>query len=254
MCVALALGAVLVGVGCSKDDGRAAGETSPGSLGGTTDNALVDQAVAAYKAAYASSREGWERIEPIAGLVADIDARVDSRADDFSSVDDPEFTGWHRSEYLLWERSDTASAVAFARQLERDLAGLATEMEGLEIPPAVVAVGASELIDELSQGKITGEEDRYSRTDMWDMATNVEGSQKAIELLTPALQEADPALLQRINTGFDKVNAVIAVYRTGDGYQLFTAVTAADLDKLKTTTAQLSELLSQVAGALGLVG
>ena len=68
------------------------------------------------------------------------------------------------------------------------------------------------------------------------------------------MQEADPALLQSINTSFDEVDAVIAVYKTADGYQLFTAVTPADLDKLKTTTAQLSEQLSQVAGTLGLEG
>ena len=46
----------------------------------------------------------------------------------------------------------------------------------LEIPPVVHPVGAAELIEEVSGGKITGEEDRYSHTDLWDFAANVEGS------------------------------------------------------------------------------
>ena len=48
-----------------------------------------------------------ERIEPLAGLVEDIDAKTDSRVDDFAGIDDPEFTGWHRLEYLLFEKNTT---------------------------------------------------------------------------------------------------------------------------------------------------
>ena len=58
----------------------------------------------AARAAYAPSREGWERIEPIAGLVEQIDGAVDSRVDDFAGPNDPTFTGWHRLEYLLWKQ------------------------------------------------------------------------------------------------------------------------------------------------------
>ena len=61
----------------------------------------------AAKAAYAPSRQAWERIEPIAGLVEEIDGAVDARVDDFEGADDPEFTGWHRIEYLLWETDAT---------------------------------------------------------------------------------------------------------------------------------------------------
>ena len=40
----------------------------------------------AARAAYALSREGWERIELIAGLVEQIDGAVDARVDDFRWV------------------------------------------------------------------------------------------------------------------------------------------------------------------------
>ena len=65
--------------------------------------------------------------------------------------------------------------------------------------------GAAELIEEVSQGKITGEEDRYSKTDLWDFDANLQGSQAAIDKLTPALEKADPALLGKIDGGISEV-------------------------------------------------
>lgn len=204
------------------------------------------------KSLFAPSRQGWEAIEPIAGLIEEIDGKVDARVDDFENEDDPEFTGWHRIEYLLWEKGDTAAAVPFADQLMADLAVLQTEVETIEIPPAALTVGAAELIEEVSTGKITGEEDRYSGTDLWDFAANVAGSEKLIELLTPALEEADPELLADIQAGFADINAALTAYEEGEGYKPYSALTDADKTAMQTILAGLSENLAQVSGALGL--
>src|SRR3954469_25789045 len=66
--------------------------------------------------AFAPSRQPWERIEPIAELVEDTDAKTDSRVDDFADVDDPAFTGWHRLEYLLFEKNTTEGGAPVADQ------------------------------------------------------------------------------------------------------------------------------------------
>ena len=57
-----------------------------------------------------------------------------------------------------------------------------------KLTPLQLANGAKELLDEVATGKITGEEDRYSHTDLWDFEANVEGSQAAIAALRPVLQ------------------------------------------------------------------
>ena len=130
--------------------------------------------------AFAPSRMPWERIEPIAELVEDTDAKTDSRVDDFASVDDPTFTGWHRLEYLLFEKNTTEGGAPFADQLDKDIASLKdAAAEASRCKPINVANGAAELIEEVSQGKITGEEDRYSKTDLWDFDANLQGSQAA---------------------------------------------------------------------------
>jgi iron uptake system component EfeO len=211
--------------------------------------------VAEAKQQFAPSRVRWERIEPIAGLVEKIDGAVDARVDDFEGVDDPEFTGWHRLEYLLWEKGSTQGAKPFADQLDKDIARLKQQMQGLEFPPAAVALGPAELIEEVSEGKITGEEDRYSHTDLPDFDANVDGSKKLFELLTPALQAKDAALVTDITAGFAAVDKSLAKYENADGsFDLYTALQAADKTRMQAELAGLSENLAKIPGTLGLKG
>ena len=173
--------------------------------------------------------------------------------DDFAGVTDPDFTGWHRLEYLLFSSNTTDGAATFADKLDADLATLQSEIGDLDITPLAMARGAAELVEEVSEGKITGEEDRYSHTDLVDFAANIAGAEKVVALLTPALEKEDPDLLAEINGQFAKVDAGLAKYATGDGgYQSFTALTAADTTTLKAALGALSEELAEVPGALGL--
>jgi iron uptake system component EfeO len=209
--------------------------------------------VADAKAAYAPSRVHWERIEPVAGLVEEIDGKVDARVDDFEGVNDPAFTGWHRLEYLLWEKNTTSGAKRFADQLDADIATLNQQIGTLEFPPAVVAIGPSELIQEVSEGKITGEEDRYSHTDLWDFDANVDGSRKLIELLTPALQAKDAALLGEIQNGFTQIDQSLAEYaQAGGGFKSYTALAGDDKQRMQAQLAGLAERLARIPGVLGL--
>jgi iron uptake system component EfeO len=216
--------------------------------------------------AYAPSRQPWERIEPIAELVEDTDAKTDSRVDGFASVDDPAFTGWHRLEYLLFEKNPTDGGAAFADQLDADIANLHQQLPSVEVKPIDVANGAAELIEEVSQGKLTGEEDRYSKTDLWDFDANLQGSQVAVDKLSGPLAKADPALLGKISAGFSQLFGTMRPLRQGDGWVNFCpensefpsprcpSVTAQPqvVDALKAQLAGLSENLSQIAGALKL--
>ena len=216
--------------------------------------------------AYAPSRAPWERIEPLAGLVEEIDGKVDARVDDFAGVDDAAFTGWHRLEYLLFEKNTTEGGAPFADQLDKDIATLKEQFATVEVKPVDVSNGAAELIEEVSEGKITGEEDRYSKTDLWDFDANLQGSQAAIDKLSPALKEADPALLGKIDAGLSEVVDTMRPLRRGDGWVFFcpendqypsprcpaVTVTPQVVDTLKAQLAGLSENLSQVAGELKL--
>jgi iron uptake system component EfeO len=121
----------------------------------------------------------------------------------------------------------------------------------LVIKPKDMVGGAAELIEEVASKKISGEEDRYSRTDLWDFQANVDGAQKIVSLLRPSLQSRDPQLLTHIDANFGKVDSVLAKYREGDGFKHYDALTQADHRALKGPIAVLAEDLSKLRGRMG---
>jgi iron uptake system component EfeO len=95
---------------------------------------------------------------------------------------------------------------------------------------------------------VTGEEDRYSHTDLWDFAANVAGAQKVFELLKPALTAKDPALAERIEARFADVNNGLSRYRRGEGWVPYDAVPESQRRQLASLVNALAEPLSKVAG------
>ncbi len=209
----------------------------------------------AAKDHYQISRRPWERIEPIAALIESVDGAVDSREDDFDGPEDPNFTGWHKLEWYLWVQEDVSDAGPFADLLEADLQVLAATAAELDLPPGALTVGAQELIEEVAapDGKLSGEEERYSGTDLFAFKANVEGSEALVELLTPALEEADPDLLATINSQFEELNGLLAQYGSyEDGYVDYNEVSDDERSELAASLGQLAESLSQLNGVLGL--
>ena len=208
--------------------------------------------VAEAKEQFAPSRHKWEMIEPIAGLVPDIDGAVDARVDDFASVNDPKWTGWHKLEYLLWVKNTTSGGAALADKLDKDLATLQTKMKSVEITPKAVALGAGELIEEVSEGKINGEEDRYSHTDLSDFDANQLGAKQAYGYLKPIIEKKDKALATAIDQGFANVDESLEPYEVSEGvFKPFSTLTAADKQKMQSQLATLSESLAKVPAAIG---
>ena len=220
----------------------------------TFTKAIDDGDLEAAKAAYGPSRVPWERIEPIAELFSDLDPKIDARQDDFDGgVDDPAFTGYHRIEKGLFTDGTTDGLKELAATLRTDVADLKTRLATLAIDPRVMARGAGELIDEVAQSKMTGEEDRYSKLDLWSIDPNLEGSAKIVDLLRPVIEKIDPAYLKSLDDAYASVDTVIATY--GDqtkGFQTFDKISAADLKALQAGLANLSELLAELPGRLGL--
>ena len=215
--------------------------------------AVQDGDLEAAKAAYAPSRPAWERIEPVAELFSDLDVRMDAREEDFAGgVDDPEFLGWHRLEKGLWKDGSTDGLGPIAAGLATDAADLNTRLATMDIEPRVIARGAGELIEEVAQSKLTGEEDRYSQADLYSIAGNVVGSRKIVDILRPTLQQLDAPYLAGVDAAYAAVDEVIVKYADGAGYKPFSAITPADLTALQARMAKLSEVLAELPGRLGL--
>lgn len=209
--------------------------------------------VAKAQSLYAPTRRHYERIEPIAELFSDLDSAIDAREDDYEKkADDPKFTGFHRLEKALFGDKSTKGMEGYADGLYKDVLDLQTRISELAFPPSKVVGGAAGLIEEVASSKISGEEDRYSRTDLWDFQANVDGAQKIVNLLRPLLQKDNAALLAKVDANFKKVDAILAKYRQGEGYQSYDKLTDADRTALKGPVTSLAEDLSLLRGTLGL--
>ena len=207
------------------------------------------------RALYAPTRRHYERIEPIAELFSDLDTAIDVREYDFKDkASDPNFTGFHRLEKALFADNSTRGLDKLADKLVADTVELQTRIKSLSIPPAKMVGGAAGLIEEVAATKISGEEDRYSHTDLWDFHANVEGARKIVDLLRPLLQKADAALLARIDGNFKDVDTLLGKYRAadGDGFVDYGKVTDADRTAMKGPINTLAEDLSRLRGVLGL--
>ena len=96
------------------------------------------------------------------------------------------------------------------------------------------------LIEEVAASKISGEEDRYARTDLYDFQANVDGAQKIVELLKPLLEKADPDLLKKIEDNFATVDGILAKYKTADGgFESYEKLTEEDRNALKAPVTKL---------------
>ncbi len=167
-------------------------------------------------------------------------------------MDDPEFKGFHRIEKVLWADGTADGLAPLATELRANVAELKTRIDALEIDPRVMARGAGELIDEVAQSKMTGEEDRYSKLDLYAIDANVDGSAIIVEQLRPILTELDKDYLAKLDAASKAVSDVIATYADGDGFKTFDTISAEDLKLMQARLADLSELLAQLPGTLGL--
>ncbi|MER6265923.1 iron uptake system protein EfeO [Streptomyces sp900105755] len=208
--------------------------------------------IEAAKDAYAPSRVGWETTEPIAESFGDIDPKTDTRVNDLEKGQ--KWTGWHALEKALWQDEKVgAEQKALADELLTDLQDWQQRVGKAEITPTSMANGAKELLDEVATGKVTGEEDRYSHTDLSDFKGNVDGAQKAYELLKPVARQNDAALVTELDKQFAALDTLLDKYRTdktSDGFVSYDTVTEAQRKELSDAVNALAEPLSKLAAAV----
>ncbi|UJP11321.1 peptidase M75 family protein [Microbacterium sp. KUDC0406] len=245
----------------------------------------VDELVSAYQAGdddkarslFPVARAYYERIEPVAEALGDLDPRIDYREVD-AVAEGLDWTGFHRIEKDLWvpakdalnaddetpawqdwTPSTSQQRADFGDLLIADVQELydyvhsddfvsSLEDQGI----AGVSNGAIALLDEVATGKITGEEDWWSHTDLYDFAANVEGSKMAFSLVSDfaAAQGDDGAsLMKEIGTGYADLEGALAAHGSlKDGFVSFEDLTDAQKRELVDLINALAEPLSQLTG------
>lgn len=197
-------------------------------------------------------RTPYERIEPVAeSFPNDLDPRIDLREADLAEGD--EWTGFHTIEKDLWEGGKiTGQTKKNADQLSQDIKELVDGInsDDFQLNPVQIATGAQGLLDEIATSKITGEEDIFSHTDLYDFQANLEGSRAAIASLEKPLEERKPGMLKEINSRFDAVQDELNKHREGDGFVSYDTVSDSERKALSTALDHLTEEVSKVPSVI----
>ena len=203
------------------------------------------------KALYPRARVYYERIEPVAEVWGSLDTSIDGRWENPVTVKS-QFTGFHRLEQMLWQDNSLNGASAMCSGLVKNEQQLLTLVSKTQYNPLEMADGATDLINEAGTSKISGEEERYSNTDLPVFAANVEASMKVVTLLHPYLQGQDSGLVPLIQQRHAAVDDLLAHFKATPGYDQtgyveYTTVTKADRRQLSTAVNALAEAMSKMS-------
>jgi iron uptake system component EfeO len=207
------------------------------------------------RALYAVARTHWERIETVAESFGDLDPMMDAREADLAPGD--KWTGWHRIEKDLWparaegyQPLGTEGRAKFADDLMANTDELATRVPDLTYTVDQIANGSRGLLDEVATGKVTGEEEYWSRTDLYDFQANVDGARVAFDGVQPIVEKNDPALAEEITTRFEELQVLLDETRDGDGFVFYDELSQDQVKELSDAVNALSEPLSRLAAAV----
>lgn len=207
------------------------------------------------RALYAPARVHWERVETVAESFGDLDPKMDLREADLE--EGQEWTGWHRIEKDLWPARATgytpltpAERTTYAADLVANTRVLYERTRAMTFTADAIANGAKGLLDEVATGKVTGEEEYWSRTDLWDFQANVDGARVAWQGLHDLLVRKDADLDTQIETRFTELQTLLDKHKAGDGYVTYDKLTTAEVKALSDAVNSLSEPLSKMAGAV----
>jgi iron uptake system component EfeO len=203
------------------------------------------------KVLYPQARVYYEKIEPVASVWGSLDTSIDGRWENPVTVKS-QFTGFHRIEQMLWQDKSRSGAPAMCSGLVKNEQQLLTLVGSAQYNPLDMAAGATDLVNEAATAKITGEEERYSNTDLPVFEANVEASMEVITLLQPYLQTKDASTVALIKQRDAAVESLLTKYKATPGYDStgyvdYSTVSKADRKQLSTAVNALAEAMSKVS-------
>jgi iron uptake system component EfeO len=207
----------------------------------------------AARALYPRARTHWERIETVAESFGDLDPRMDAREADLEAGQ--RWTGWHRIEKDLWPPAGYTALTAkqraaYASDLMRSTTTLRERIGTLDLTVDRIANGSRGLLEEVASGKVTGEEEIWSHTDLWDFQANVDGARKAYDDLEPIVAQKDPELEETLDERFATLQALLDTHRAAGGFVSYDRLTPAQVKELANAVNALSEPLSELTAVV----
>ena len=205
---------------------------------------------------YAPARAAYQRLAPAAQRFAERDNAINARADYYEKREqDPDFGGFHRLEYGLFQQRSVDALIPVAQRLQTDIASLKQQLLAQSLPPEqLVSIVARSLHSMAETRAGSGEEERYSHVDLDGFAANLQAAQKVIDLLRPMLVKSSGDLQVKIDSAAAALDAQFNGLRNTDAYVTYDTVSAAQRQQISDKAKALADALDGIDPALGLSG
>jgi iron uptake system component EfeO len=208
------------------------------------------------QALYVPAREAYQGLAAAAQRLAELDNAINARADYFEQREqDPRFVGFHRLEYSLFQQRSVAGLAPVAQRLLSDVTRLKQQLMAQSLPPEQLVSIVARNIRSIAQVRASsGEEERYSHTDLNGFAANLQATRKVVDLLRPLLAKSAAQLLPQIDNAASALDAELSGLRVQDGYSRYDSVSAGQRKQIADRARTLADALDGIDPALGLSG
>jgi iron uptake system component EfeO len=208
------------------------------------------------QALYLPARAAYQRIAPAAQRLAELDNAINARADYFEKREqDPQFRGFHRLEYALFKQRNLDGLAPVAQQLLTDVTTLKQQLLAQSLPPEQLVSIIQRNLNSIAEVRASsGEEERYSHSDLNGFAGNLEATRKVVDLLRPLLSKSAPELTGKIDNALNAFDAELNGFKVDGGYASYDSVSAAQRQQIADKAKALATALDGIDPALGLSG
>jgi iron uptake system component EfeO len=208
------------------------------------------------QALYAPARTAYQRLAPAAQRLAALNNGINARADYFEKREqDPGFIGFHRLEYALFQQRNLDGLTPTAQRLVADVTTLKQQLLAQSLQPEQLVSMLARNLNSLAEVRASsGEEERYSHTDLNGFAANLQVTRKVVELLHPLLTKAPADLLQSVDGAIVTFDAQLNGFKVAQGYVSYDTVSAGQRQQIADKAKALATALEAIDPALGLSG
>ncbi|KAB2517097.1 iron uptake system protein EfeO [Pseudomonas sp. GXM4] len=218
--------------------------------------AIASGDLAQAQALYLPARAAYQRLAPAAQRLAELDNHINARADYFEKREqDPAFVGFHRLEYALFQQRKLDDVAPIAQRLLADVTVLKQQLLAQSLPPEQLVSILVRNLNSLAEVRAgSGEEERYSHSDLNGFAANAHTARKVVDLLRPMLSKSSADVLANVDQAMSDFDNQLNAFKSADGYVSYDAVTAAQRQQIAAKAKALAAAMDGIDPALGLSG
>ncbi|MFJ2463149.1 iron uptake system protein EfeO [Pseudomonas sp. NPDC087615] len=220
------------------------------------DQAIDSGDLSQAQALYLPARTAYQRLAPAAQRLAELDNSINARADYFEKREqDPAFVGFHRIEYGLFQQRKLDELAPVAQRLLSDVTALKQQLLAQTLPPEQLVNIVVRNLNTLADVRAaSGEEERYSHSDLNGFAANLQTAHKVVDLLRPMLSKSAADLLPKVDKALADFDTELNTYKIKDGYARYDTVSGEQRKQIADKAQALANALDGIDPALGLSG